>query len=267
VPNLSFRIQHVEPDTALEVRFREHLGLIARGTRAYEPQYVDVLRALLSPGDKVFDIGANIGFYSVLFSRWVATAGKVVAYEPDSTNFALLKRNLKSNRCENTVVREIALSNQSGEDLFSLDTVTRSTGHLGAGPTYGETIFGRAKETTVRVNTRTLDEEVELWGPPNLIKLDIEGGEFDVLCGGTRLLDSNGPFVISELNSWNDDKSSGRTTASLATELLCDHGYLLWDLDTGSRVVGGDVVWMILGVPRHLLAEDSVGEVLAKFEK
>ena len=266
VPNLSFRIPHVEPETALEIRFREHLGLVARGARAYETRYVDVLRTLVRPGDSVFDIGANIGFYAVLFSRWVGPTGRVFAYEPDPSNLALLRRNLKFNRCENTVVREIALSNKSGVELFSLDTVTRSTGHLGSGPTYGETAFGSARETALSVNTRTVDEEAELWGPPGLLKLDIEGGEFDVLCGSIGLLDLSRPFIVSELNSWNDDESMGRTRASLTTELLCDHGYLLWDLDTGLRVPAGEVVWMVLGVPEQRLAEDPVVKVLQRLE-
>jgi FkbM family methyltransferase len=266
VPNLSFRIQHVERETTLEVRFREHLGLVARGTRSYETRYVDVLRSLVRPGDRLFDVGANIGFYSVLFSRWVGESGSVIAYEPDQSNVALLRRNLKFNRCENTEVREIALSNNSGVDLFSLDTVTRSTGHLGTGPTYGETAFGRAKETSVSVTTGTVDEETKLWGPPNVLKLDIEGGEYDLLCGSTQVLDLHEPMVVSELSAWNDAGSSGRPKASLASELLCDHGYLLWDLDTGSRVRSGDVVWMVLGVPGRRLAEGPIREVLTKLE-
>jgi FkbM family methyltransferase len=246
----------------LQVRFREHLGLIARGARAYEPRYVAVLKTLLGPGDRVFDVGANIGFYSVLFSRWVGPAGKVIAYEPDSTNVTLLQRNLESNGCENTVVREIALSDKTGEDQFSLDTVTRSTGHLGPGPTYAETIFGAATETAVTVSTGTLDEEAERWGPPNLIKLDIEGGEFDVLSGGVGLLDRDGPFVVSELNIWNEDESLGATRADLATRLLCDHGYRLWNLDDGSRVLPGDAVWMVLGVRDDRIGEPPVIRVL-----
>jgi FkbM family methyltransferase len=264
VPNVPLRIRHVEPETTLEVRFREHLGLIARGARAYEPRYVAVLRTLLDSGDRVFDVGANIGFYSVLFSRWVGLTGKVIAYEPDSMNVTLLRRNLESNRCENTIVRDIALSNKAGEDQFSLDTVTRSTGHLGPGPTYAETIFGNAKETAVTVNTGTLDDEAELWGPPNLIKLDIEGGEFDVLSGGVGLLDCDGPLVVSELNTWNEDQSPGSTRASRATELLCDHGYLLWNLDDGSRVRTGDAPWMVLGARSDRVGEPPVVRALEK---
>ena len=67
VPNVPVRIRHVEQTKRLEIRFREHLGLFARGAGAFEQQYVRVMKKLIREGDTVFDVGANIGFYSVLF--------------------------------------------------------------------------------------------------------------------------------------------------------------------------------------------------------
>jgi FkbM family methyltransferase len=266
VPNITLRIRHVEPGVALEVRLREHLGLVARGSSSYEPRYVQVLRSLIKPGDAVFDIGANIGFYSVLFSQWVGRAGKVIAFEPDPHNLSLLKRNLQINRCENTVVRDIALGVTQGEATFSRDTFTGSTGHLGGGPTYADSLFGNGRESVVNVKTNTLDGEVAVCGPPNLLKLDIEGGEYDVLRGGAELLDRHRPLVVSELSSWNENVPVNSTRASLATQFLHDHDYDLWDLDTGSRLFPGAVVWMILAVPRERAEENSIVEILANLK-
>src|ERR1700740_882000 len=97
VPNVRLRIRHVEKRKQLEIRFREHLGLFARGAAAFEPQYVKVMRELISAGGTVFDVGANIGFYSVLFSGWVGASGRVAVYEPDPANLELLQRNLVLN--------------------------------------------------------------------------------------------------------------------------------------------------------------------------
>src|SRR4051812_28062579 len=113
VPNISVRIRHIEPSTRLQVRFREHLGLIVRGTTGYEPQYVAVFKELVRAGNTVFDVGANIGFYSVLFSRWVGPAGKVLAYEPDPANVKLLQHNLTLNGCRNTDACQLALSERT----------------------------------------------------------------------------------------------------------------------------------------------------------
>ncbi|MGZ8843065.1 MAG: FkbM family methyltransferase [Pyrinomonadaceae bacterium] len=267
VPNVGLRIQHVEPPQRLEVRFREHLGLIARGAKAYEPRYVSLLKSLVNAGDTVWDIGANIGFYTVLFSTWVGRHGRVIAYEPDPANLKLLRRNLDLNACQNVVVRPVALSNESGSEVFSIDVVTRSTGHLGTGATYGGTIFGTGREDLISVVTSTLDEEVREFGPPNLIKMDIEGGEYDALAGGADLLQRHQPLIISELNAWTQAQPSGPGTAVQATRLLRELNYSLWDLDT-TRPVEGDVIpWMCLAVPPGKHDEAQIAEWLSARER
>jgi FkbM family methyltransferase len=262
VPNVGLRIQHVEPPQRLDVRFREHLGLIARGAKAYEPQYVSVLRSLAGVGDTIFDIGANIGFYSVLFSTWVGSRGKVLAYEPDPANLNLLRRNIELNGCQNAVVRPVALSNESGRELFSVDRVTRSTGHLGPGATYGGSIFGAGKEDFISVVASTLEDEVSEYGAPNLIKLDIEGGEYNVLAGGTSMLRSRRPLIVSELNTWTKDGSNGTERAVETTRYLTRLDYSLWDLDTGIRVEPDFIPWMFLAVPLERQKEVQIRERL-----
>lgn len=267
VPNVGFRIRHVEPSQRLEVRFREHLGLIARGARAYEPQYVSVLRNLVSAGDTVFDIGANIGFYSVLFSVWVGRRGRVIAYEPDPANVKLLLRNLALNGCQNVIVRPVALSDKSGSELFSVDRVTRSTGHLGPGATYGGTIFGTGREDLIRVATSILDDEVREFGPPDLIKMDIEGGEYCALVGGAELLQRQRPLIISELNAWSKEHPSGPGKAVQATRLLRESNYSLWDLDSTKPVEGDFIPWMCLALHRVKHNGIQIGEVLTAAEQ
>jgi FkbM family methyltransferase len=251
VPNVGLRIRHVDETSQLEVRCREHLGLIARGAKAYEPQYVSVIKTLLNLGDTVFDIGANIGFYSVLFSNWVGSRGRVVAYEPDSANLKLLRRNLELNGCQNAAVRPVALSNESGRELFSVDRVTRSTGHLGSGATYGGTIFGTGKEDLVSVVASTLDDEVREYGAPNLIKMDIEGGEYNALTGGIRTLRSHRPLIVSELNTWSQEHANGTGRAVQTTRFLNSLDYSLWDLDTGMQCGPDFIPWMFLAVPQE----------------
>jgi len=262
VPNLTLKIPHVESQLKLRVRLRQHLRLVARGTKAYEKKYVSVLRHLINEGDTVFDIGANIGFYTVLFSSWVGKKGRVLAYEPDQKNLYLLKRNLQLNSCKNAVIRELALGRNSGIALLSLDIATEPTGHFGTGVLFGETIFGRGRTSFIKVDVRTLDDEASRWGFPQVIKLDVEGGEFDVLVGGLKLLEKHRPILISELSVWNESESNGPSRAALATKLLEERDYSLWDVDTGSRVSGGDVSWTILAVPNEKCSDDRVAIIL-----
>jgi FkbM family methyltransferase len=262
VPNVGLRIRHVEPSSRLQVRFREHLGLIARGAKAYEPHYVSVFRSLLSAGDTVFDVGANIGFYSILFSAWVGARGRVIAYEPDPANLKLLERNVDLNGCQNVVVRPVALSKSCGSDVFSIDRITRSTGHLGHGATYGGTIFGDASEDLINVVTSTLDEELADHGAPQLIKMDIEGGEYNALLGGAGLLQRHRPLIVSELNVWTSEDPNGTGRASRTMKLLTDFEYSLWNVDTGVRVDDHSAPWMFLAVPREKENHDQVAELL-----
>jgi FkbM family methyltransferase len=209
------------------------------------------------PGDTVFDVGANIGFYSVLFSRWVGPGGKVICFEPDPDNVSLLRRNLELNGCQNAMVRDVALGKAQEVSVFSRDPTTGATGHLGKGPTYAETIFGTGKEFLIPVRAETLDSEALSLQRPDVIKLDIEGGEYEVLCGGSRVLREERPLVISELSAWADDGAYGKTRAELAIELFRDLGYLILDLDSGDEIGPGEQrAWMVMCIPRDRLLED-----------
>lgn len=257
IPNISVRIRHAEPGAALQVRLRQHLGLVARGAKSYESPYVRALRSIIREGETVFDVGANIGFYTVLFSRWVGPKGRVFAYEPDPDNLSLLHRNLALNDCRNATVREVAMGSAQGDSVFSRDPSTGATGHLGKGVTYGETLFGAGREFLMSVKTETLDAEALASARPDVVKLDIEGGEYEVLRGGSRVLKEERPLVISELSAWADDGAYGKTRAELAVELLQDTGYLILDLDTGREVrAGGARAWMALCIPRERLHEE-----------
>jgi FkbM family methyltransferase len=215
------------------------------------------LRSCIVPGDTVFDVGANIGFYSVLFSRWVGPQGRVICFEPDPDNVLLLRRNLELNRCENALVRDVALGEAQEVSVFSRDPTTGATGHLGTGPTYGETLFGAGKEFLIPVRAETLDAEAHSLHRPDVVKLDIEGGEYEVLRGGSRVLREERPLVISELSAWADDGAYGKTRAEMAIELFKDLGYLILDLDSGEEVsAGGTRAWMVMCIPRERVEEE-----------
>ncbi len=262
VPNIKLRIRHVEPEMKLTVNLRQHIGLIWRGAKAYESRYVEVLRHCVQPNDTVIDVGANIGFYTVLFSKWVGAQGHVVAYEPDPANVLLLKQNLAMSRCDNTTVRQVALGSIQEETVFSIDKITGSTGHLGKGATYGETAVGSGREFLIEMRTETLDAEVGNYGRPDLIKLDVEGGEYDVLSGGSLVLREHRPILISELSAWVDDVAHHESRPKLLIELLREMNYRIWNLDSGAPLSSNDEAWMILAIPQERLKEKRMRELL-----
>jgi len=186
----------------LRVRFGESaLGrVIGRGEPAVERKLLEIVR----PGDVVFDIGANIGWYTLLAGRRVGAAGRVVAFEPDLENAALVQRNAASNRLANVTVIAAAVTDQDGWATF----LNRGSleGRLGGEEDGGQDTSNGARAQRVRGTVPVPVVSLDTWieqaqqPPPRLIKIDIEGGEIGALRGMEQTLRSAGPTLIIELH-------------------------------------------------------------------
>ena len=135
---------------------------------SYERANAWLIHSLCRPGMTVFDVGANVGYYTLLFAKAVGPSGRVFAFEPGPGNFAFLRRHIELNQIGNVSLVEAAASHQTGETRFEC---AQSMGHI-----------SKAGKTTVR--TVRLDE----FPTTDLIKMDIEGGEIDAIPGAARIL-------------------------------------------------------------------------------
>ncbi len=152
------------------------------GTYEYEKQII--FEKMVKPGDTVFDIGAQAGFYTLLASVIVGPTGRVFAFEPLPRNVFYLKEHLALNSIKNVTVIEAAVSNSSGVAFFK-DSASGYQGFL-------------SSEGEVQVNTVSLDEliasgQIPL---PDCIKMDIEGGEARALAGAKSLLEREHPKIF-----------------------------------------------------------------------
>jgi FkbM family methyltransferase len=138
----------------------EWWALSARGRR-WEQPVVDAFAATVRPGDVVYDIGAWIGPYTLLASRLVGPTGRVISFEPDPAARAQLERNVALNGAGNVRIVPIALSDRNG------------TARLSGGDS--EAVVGESGEAEVQ--TMTLPDFIAQEGPPDVVKVDIEGGE------------------------------------------------------------------------------------------
>ena len=148
----------------------------------YEGQTTRLFQALLKPGMRVIDVGAHVGYYTLLAARLVGSEGKVYAFEPEPRNYELLVKNVQLNDYRNVVMHTEALSDRLGEaELFlsALDTARHSIFR-------NEVTKGRR----IPVRTVTVDAFVEQEGWPqiDLLKIDVEGGETRVLAGMAGLV-------------------------------------------------------------------------------
>jgi FkbM family methyltransferase len=151
---------------------------------SYEWEKRRLFETLVRPGDVVYDIGANVGFYTILASRLVGPLGRVIAFEPLPRNLEFLKRHVTLNDASNVTVYEAAVWDRSGSSQFD------------AG---GDRSVGRVhEEGSTCVATVKLDELLESQSlpPPSLIKMDIEGGELRALRGAAGLLRLHRPSIL-----------------------------------------------------------------------
>ena len=147
----------------------------------YEDYTTEVFKNLIKPNMTVVDIGANIGYYTLIAGR---LAGKVYAFEPEPHNYDLLVKNVAINNYKNIVTIQKAVSYRSGKTRFYIDKV-----NLGGHSFAQDTILERAG--CLEVEAITLDEFFENAfhdSGIDIIKMDVEGAEGLVIEGAEKIL-------------------------------------------------------------------------------
>ncbi len=173
----------------------------------------EALRRSLPEGGVLWDVGANVGFFSLLGARLVGSAGHVVAWEP-VPEVAALAREAALRSGLGVEVRAEAVGAAAGREQLLVAT-DASWSHLAS--------RGHAEDTrSVEVAVTTLDAELAAGTrAPDVIKLDVEGSEGDVLRGARELLSTRAPTLVIELHD----------TAAEVCDLLEATGYAAERLD------------------------------------
>ena len=196
-------------------------GVLQRG-ELFDPSVLRALRVLVVPGSVVFDVGANLGWFSIIASRLTGDGGRVVSVEPEPQNVALLRSNLAENGCDNVVVQACA-AGVPGMARLVLCAENRGDHRLepgGDGP-------------SIEVEVRALDAMLEgLEGSVSVIKIDTQGSEPAVLRGMKKLLAAH-PMVRVLLEFWPIGLlRSGSSIHELVAELEArDHRLWLMEVD------------------------------------
>jgi FkbM family methyltransferase len=178
----------------------------------YEQHMQRLFRERIRPGATVFDVGANVGFFTILASKLAGDSGRVYAFEPLPRNVEFLERHIRLNELANVQVEALAVAATSGEAHF------RIAQHASMG--------GLNKSGGLRVVTASLDDLIASGrvARPDFIKMDIEGAESDALRGASGLL-ASGPLMIAlSTHGWqqHDTCWSILNDAGFELELLKD---------------------------------------------
>jgi FkbM family methyltransferase len=177
----------------------------------YENDKQEAMRRVLKPGMTVWDVGANVGFYTLAFSRLVGDTGKVVAFEPSGLNAAYLLQHVTLNNLTNVTVVQAAVSDEVGVVSFAVGrssfvgAITNSSGY--------------------QIPSLSLDDYSQQHSGgvfPDVIKIDVEGAESSVLSGASRLLAEGKPELWLALHSEEQMK--------LCSKLLAEAGYAVFSI-------------------------------------
>jgi FkbM family methyltransferase len=194
-----------------------HVGIYERAALAAVSRYV-------RPGDAAYDIGANLGVYTMALLQAVGPTGDVSCFELNPVCVQMLQATVRSAGHDNCAIVPVALGAADG----ALEAVV-NFGSTALGITTVSGAFGRKIGSRITVPCMTLDGAIPALGlrPPAFVKVDVEGAEAHVVGGMRRTVARHRPVLLIELH--------GRLAAHATLEQLDEAGYVFEDIETGRR--------------------------------
>ncbi len=222
----NFALEEIETASLIDgqtmkVRSRDVLQRQFFWFGAYEKDTTELLTSLIQSGMTVLDIGANVGYFTLVAARCVGPAGRVIAFEPVPDNHALLEENVSLNDRQNVTVERLAVSDSNS---FVKMFLYRKDVNSGMASMLGEE--ENSSVATCQVQTCSIDSYLADHGitQAHIVKIDVQGGEGKVLDGMMEMMGhETGPSIIWELNP-SVLASYGDSTDRLI-KTLSDKGY------------------------------------------
>lgn len=221
----SFLLSHFKPNV-IEIQGhkmfldeKDCLRLSVHGT--YEQLETDVIKKEIKKGDVVLDIGAHIGYYTLIFARLVGTEGRVFAFEPDPKNFSILKKNIEINGYQNVTLIQCAVSDTTGKIKLYLSNDTKLN-----------TVYKLDEsKKCIEVETIKIDDFLKDYHREiNFIKIDIEGSETAAFRGMSLLLQKNKDIKIATEFNPILLKKFGTNPESFL-DMLSRNNFILYDIN------------------------------------
>jgi FkbM family methyltransferase len=150
----------------------------------YESDKQKIIPKYVKPGDIFYDIGANVGFYTLIASYLVKNEGHVYAFEPFLKNVEFLKKHVALNGLQNVTLFQLAIADHDGWVHFK-EGDEGGTGKIAED--------GNLEVPVVSLDSIIADKKLS---PPNVLKIDVEGAEYQVLKGASALFRDHKPLIF-----------------------------------------------------------------------
>jgi len=212
---------HIDPTDALELK----------SNKTFEKFETELVKKEIAKGDIVLDIGANIGYFTLIFSQIVGKDGRVYAFEPDPNNFEILKKNIEINNIKNVILIQKAVSNTSKPLSLYLCDYNHAQHRIYPSSRCNEKID---------VESTTIDEYLagtEFFNKINFVKMDVEGSEYDAIDGMKKTLQSNLSLKMLCEFSPKQIQERGLQPQDILNQLL-NHNFKIYPITTaGEKII------------------------------
>lgn len=238
-----------DPSPALRKTFQAYaMNLV------HEEATTRLFRKLLHPGNVVLDLGANIGYFTLIAARAVGATGRVVSFEPERRNFWYLSKNVSINGLKQVTTHQMAIAEKSGWTKLYL--CSYDSGHHTINQFQGIAAISRGRryqEEAVDIRTVRVDDILDEMGigHVDVIKMDVEGAEALAVAGMRKTLLQNNVKVFLEFFPILMEKM-GTNPRAYIESLLNDFGFRMY-------AVGRD--HDLSGAPEDLISVKSYAEL------
>lgn len=184
----------------LWVDLEDGLGWYFFVYRNYEPYETSLIQQVVRPGMTILDVGAHVGYYTLLLALSVGETGKVIAFEPEPSNFELLRRNVLLNRLSNVICEQAAVLDHEGRTTLYLSSINKGDHRVFDARDDDRFNSGRPRSMvlvqTIMIDKYLRDHRIKA----DLVKMDIQGAEMLALRGMTDTLSD--PNVVLFCEFW-----------------------------------------------------------------
>jgi len=218
------------------------------------PALAPVFEAVLRPGDTCYDIGANIGVYTLWAAGLVGPSGQVHAFEPVPPTMAVLGEMVRRNGLDQVVLVASAIGATAGQTGLRSYQDASGRAHAVADPRRADHLARR----------ETLDAYTARHRPPDLVKIDVEGAEIDVLRGAAAVLEDRAPALLLEMPPSRLARHGASPGHEELVGRLVDAGYLVFNLSPRGLAPSGPFTPNVLALAPRWDRFDQVVATLAR---
>ena len=186
--NSGVRSEYIEIDGQKLFLDKEDSLLLSTRKNNYDRFEIECLKQIIKNGDIVVDLGANIGYYTLILAQLVGKSGHVYAFEPEPSNFEILSKNVKENKHDNVTLVQKAVSDKNGKVKLYVSKRNLSSHRI---------FDAEDKRKSIEVDVTTLDEYFQKSKKlVKFIKMDVEGAEGATILGASKIIEDSKNLVI-----------------------------------------------------------------------